>query len=271
MGICLQCTGKLAEAVQVYETVLREHTAKLDVKLRLAAVYEELGQRENALQLVNEGESCASPAGLTAVVGARNETLEGAREGSELPPAWAARHDAAEGEDGQASLSFFNESVANSLDGSSALLAQSTLGAPTARGNRASISFAERQRLEQQREEETRLAWIQLSALEPVVFCEGFWRPDFVFLDAADGNATSDARAKRDRYHATRQWMQVAERLVHSFRSMSLLFPKERFTKYRGVIRPRRNRRSKATDLDSHAEELLSRLRDHLGVSLMDR
>lgn len=204
---------------------------------------------------------------LTAVVGARNETQEDAREGGELPPAWATRHDAVEGEDGQASLSFFNESVANSLDGTSALLTQSALGTPAARGNRASISFAERQRLEQQREEETRLAWIQLSALEPAVFCEGFWRPDFVFLDVADGDAAIDDRAKRDRFRATRQWMQVAERLVHSFRSMSLLFPKERFTKYRGVIRPRRSRRGKATDLDSHAEELLSRLRDHLGAS----
>ena len=56
----------------------------------------------------------------------------------------------------------------------------------------------------------------------------------------------------------------MAERLVHSFRSMSLLFPKERFTKYRGVVKPRRSRRAKASDLDSHAEELLSRLRDNL-------
>lgn len=250
LGVCYQNLGMPQEAAQVFETIVAEHAANLDVKLRLAEVYEELGQRDRALQLVNE------------VVGARSETQEA--DASTVQAAASPAPPAADEEQAGASLSFFNEFGAQTAEGAAGAPGQVPV-APgmSARGTRASISFAERQRLEQQREEETRLAWIQLSALESRVFVDGFWHHDFVFAEPPEGAGSADAET-RHRFDAARQWMQVAERLVHSFRSMSLLFPKERFTKYRGVVKPRRSRRSKASDLDSHAEELLSRLRDHL-------
>lgn len=249
MGMCFQHLSMPSEAAQVYEAVLEANPDNFDVKLGLAEVCEELGDREKALRLVNE------------VLIARNELrqAEGATEGavpSQTAPVAAA---APAPEDEGSSLSFFNEASAQSGTGA----AQGT----STRGSRTGISFAERQRLEQQREEETRLAWVQLSALEPLVFVEGFWHPDFVFLDGtidAPDEPRTSSESERKRFDATRQWMQVAGRLIDSFRSMSLLFPKERYTKYRGVVRPRRSRRAKALDLDSQAEALLSRLRDRL-------
>lgn len=238
MGICFQQLDRPAEAAQVYESVLDANPDHFDVKLSLAEVCEELGLRDKALRLVNE------------VLVARNE-LRGSN-ADPLAPPLLPNMDEEQGP----SLSFFNE------DG-----AAQPAPSGSSRVSRSGLSYPERQRLEQQREEETRLAWVQLSALEPQVFVDGFWQHDFVFLDgpvdAPDEPRTSSGEVRK-RFDATRQWMQVAGRLVDSFRSMSLLFPKERYTKYRGVVRPRRNRRSKASDLDSHAEALLSRLRDHL-------
>lgn len=227
VGQCYQNLEMTKEAAEVYEYIVSEKSDYFDVKLSLAEVYEELGQRESALRLVNE------------VMIARSEK-KSVDENEEAQKA----HDEAP------SLSFFNESAQNA-------------SSSQPRTSRSSLSFAERQRLEQQREEETRLAWIQLNALEPQVFVDGFWQRGFVFLDDEAHEGEWD-KATRERFAATRQWMQVAGRLVESFRSMSLLFPKERFTKYRGVVRPRRSRRAKPTDLDSQAEELLSRLRDQM-------
>lgn len=235
MGMCYQYLEMTSEAVQVYESILAEQPTYFDVKLSLAEVYEELGEREKALGLVND------------VLVARSENKQAPSEPDAPGP-----QDQAE-----PSLSFFNESAPSQI---------LPAGSIPSRNSRSGLSFAERQRLEQQREEETRLAWIQLCALEPQVFVDGFWHRDFVFLDGPLSRPPSKAAesATQQRFDATRQWMQVAGRLVESFRSMSLLFPKERFTKYRGVVRPRRSRRSKPSDLDSHAEELLSRLRDQM-------
>ena len=217
MGSCCQMTGAMQDAAQVYETIIAEHPGNLDVKLLLAEVYEELGARDRALQLVNDVVALRNQQALRAPEGEHDEGLP------------------------NASLSFFDEAAAT----------------PESRPSRPSLSFAEKERLERQREEETRVAWVQLCALEPRVFVDGFWRHDFVFCgtDAED-------EATQARFDAARQWLQVAGRLVGSFRAMSLLFPKERFAKYRGVVRPRRGRRARV-DLDSHAEELLSRLHDH--------
>ena len=249
MGMCFQHLDMPSEAAQVYESVLESSPDNFDVKLGLAEVCEELGEREKALRLVNE------------VLIARNELRNAAPEtqepGSGQAPVPASATSVLDDEG--ASLSFFNES--------SATTGASGVPPSSSRTTRSGISFAERQRLEQQREEETRLAWVQLSALEPLVFVEGFWHPDFVFLDGsvdAPDETRTLSEDERKRFDSTRQWMQVAGRLIDSFRSMSLLFPKERYTKYRGVVRPRRSRSSKASDLDSQAEALLSRLRDHL-------
>ncbi|WFD05863.1 hypothetical protein MVES1_001197 [Malassezia vespertilionis] len=240
MGVCYQQLDMPSEAAQVYEPILRDHPDNFDAKLGLAEVYEELGERDKALHLVNQ------------VLTARNGTPQSA---DELRPGHC------DGEEGGASLSFFDEAAPPGGAGMSAT-AQAT-----PRVSRSGISFADRQRLEQQREEETRLALVQLSALEPLVFIDGLAHHDVVFLDgpldAPSESSTSDEAEKR-RFDATRQWMQVAGRLIDAFRSMPLLFPKERYTKYRGVVRPRRTRRSKGSDLDSHAQDLLSRLRDHL-------
>ncbi|WFD30193.1 hypothetical protein MSPP1_001210 [Malassezia sp. CBS 17886] len=239
MGICYQQMDDPQMAAHVYDAILEEYPDNFDVKLGLAEVCEELGQRDRALALVNE------------VLLARNELRQQAPEAPEGGDAYMdVGVPAGEG----ASLSFFNETAPE--HGAAAPAPGAT------RSSRTGLSFAERQRLEQLREEETRLAWVQLSALEPKVFVDGFWRRDLVFLDAALDREYDEATQAR--FAATRQWMDVAQRLVESFRSMALLFPKERYTKYRGVVRPRRGRRSKASDLDSHAEELLSRLRDHL-------
>ncbi|WFC97699.1 hypothetical protein MYAM1_000418 [Malassezia yamatoensis] len=252
MGMCYQHLDMSNEAAQVYESVLEAAPDNFDVKLSLAEVCEELGQRDRALQLVNE----------VLVTRSRLRTVNDQTEVATN----AGRKSTMDSEvfaDGEnATLSFFDEANAASAH------EPSTSGAGT-RNARTSISFAERQSLEQQREHETRLAWVQLSALEPLVFVDGFWHPDFEFLDgtveaAVEPRIGSEADLKR--FDAARQWMQVAGQLVDSFRSMSLLFPKERYTKYRGVVRPRRNRRTKASDLDSQADALLSRLRDRLVV-----
>jgi len=241
MGACYQNLDMPWEAVQVYELILQEHPSHHDVKLSLAEVYEELNERDKALDLVNE------------VLVARSELREGPAESSAQghPDGNVIELEA------PASLSFFNESALGPSSGTSQ-------GA--SRAARSNMTFVERQRLEQQREEETRLAWVQLCALEPKVFVDGFWRHDFVFLDGPiDADSASSSHADSDRFEATRQWIKVAGRLIDSFRSMSLLFPKERYTKYRGVLRQRRTRRiNKPSDLDSQAEELLSRLRDQM-------
>lgn len=241
MGACYQNLDMPQEAAQVYESILQEHPSHHDVKLSLAEVYEELNERDKALELVNE------------VLIARSELRQGPAE----PNAQVHPDDLDDGQEAPASLSFFNESALGPSSGTSQ-------GA--SRTSRSSMSFVERQRLEQQREEETRLAWVQLSALESKVFVDGFWRHDFVFLDGPlDGRSSDSSHPDSNRFAATRQWIQVAGRLIDSFRSMSLLFPKERYTKYRGVLRQRRTRRiNKPSDLDSQAEELLSRLRDQL-------
>ena len=184
MGTCCQMIGATQDAAQVYETIIAEHPGNLDVKLLLAEVYEELGVRGRALQLVND------------VVVVRSQ------QSSRAPPRGSEdeeMHDT--------TLSFFDEATA----------------APESRPSKPGLSFAEKERLERQLEEETRVAWVQLCALEPRVFVDGYWRHDFVFCapDAPD----DDTRA---RYDAARQWLQVAGRLVGSFRAMSLLFPKER-------------------------------------------
>ena len=243
MGMCYQNLNMLEEAAQVFEMILAEQAHQSDVKLSLAEIYEELGERNKALDLVNE------------VLAARHENKNNNH-----------THEAAPGPNQRpieppSSLSFFNESE---------LPPGSAQASTQQRASRSGITYAERQRLEQQREEETRLAWIQLCALEPEVFVDGFWRHDFVFLDGLDNEPSSSSisgpvdAATKQRFTATRKWIQVAGRLIDSFRSMSLLFPKERHTKYRGVVRPRRSRQSKASDLDTQAEELLNRLRDQM-------
>lgn len=239
LGACYQNMDMLPEAAQIYETILAQTGDNFDVKLSLAEVYEELGERDKALDLVNE------------VLVARSEV----RHATPNDAHTSASH---ESSSTGAPLSFFDEN---------APAAFSMTAAGQGKSSRSGLSFEERQRLEHQREEETRLAWIQLSALEPQVFVDGFWRRDFIFLD--DGfdkvdQMTSYDTATKSRFAATRQWMNVAGQLVDSFRGMSLLFPKERHTKYRGVVRRRRSRRAKPSDLDSHAEELLSRLRDQI-------
>lgn len=243
LGMCFQQLDMPSEAAQVYESVLEATPDNFDVKLGLAEVCEELGQRDRALQLVNE---------VMVTRSQLKSATADAPPNAPLPPA------ATEADEGT-SLSFFNETHTMSE-------APTTPNSAT-RSARTGISFAERQRLEQLREEETRLAWVQLSALEPRVFVDGFWHPDFVFLDGSvdvQDPLYPASEDERRRFDATRQWMQVAGRLIDSFRSMSQLFPKERYTKYRGVVRPRRSRRSKASDFDNHAEALLSRLRDRL-------
>lgn len=241
MGACYQNMDMPQEAAHVYESILEKHPTHHDVKLSLAEVYEELHERDKALELVNQ------------VLIARSELREAPTEDHDP----THTDDAPMELEAPASLSFFNESALGSSTGASQ---------DASRTSRASMSFVERQRLEQQREEETRLAWVQLSALESKVFVEGFWRHDFVFLDGPlDAAPIRSSHPHADRFAATRQWIQVAGRLIDSFRSMSLLFPKERYTKYRGVLRQRRTRRiNKPSDLDSQAEELLSRLRDQM-------
>ncbi|WFD41783.1 hypothetical protein MPSI1_000419 [Malassezia psittaci] len=252
MGMCYQHLDMSNEAAQVYESVLEVTPDNFDVKLSLAEVCEELGQRDRALQLVNEVLVTRSRLRST------NDQTEDAAKAGAKPTIQSEVF--ADGDN--ATLSFFDEANATNAH------EPSTSGV-SARNAKTSISFAERQSLEQQREHETRLAWVQLSALEPLVFVDGYWHPDFEFLDgtveaAVEPRSGSEADLKR--FDATRQWMQVAGQLVDSFRSMSLLFPKERYTKYRGVVRPRRNRRTKVSDLDSQADALLSRLRDRLVV-----
>jgi len=140
----------------------------------------------------------------------------------------------------------------------------------------------QRQNLEKQREEQAQEMWTSLRLQEDEVFAGDWWHKD-VMLDG-DLTEEEERRAREDpsrleeleepqneeartqveyarRILATRDWMETAGKLVESFRATRALFPMDRKTKFKGVVK---NRRRKRVDLDSQATELMSRIQDRM-------
>jgi general transcription factor 3C polypeptide 3 (transcription factor C subunit 4) len=73
---CNRALGNFQVAVEYYEAVLNNKPDDHDVRLQLAEVYEDLGNRTKALELVNEGAcaGCSDWSGLSSLFSYRSAT-----------------------------------------------------------------------------------------------------------------------------------------------------------------------------------------------------
>ncbi len=121
--------------------------------MRLAEVYEGLGEKEKSLEILRH---------VMQIL--KNQR---AAEAAQISQGQAsASENANANEDGQ--LSFFDEMGTTSLAKS----------APSAKRARMNYNRQQRLKLELQREQETQLSWRRLELLEPHVFIDHFWRYD---------------------------------------------------------------------------------------------
>ncbi|SNX81647.1 related to transcription factor TFIIIC subunit [Melanopsichium pennsylvanicum] len=196
---CNHALGELEEAARLYEPVVEASPDTLEWQLRLAEVYEGLGEKEKSLEVLQQ---------VMRILQAQ-QTAEARSDTGQGLSAWA---EGATARDPQ--LSFFDE--------------MRTAGpAKTASSaKRAKLDYNRQQRLklEFQREQETQLAWRRMELLDPHVFIEGFWRYDVAVTkesEEAFGHFYSSSESPQDRdkrYRQTQQWLEEAGSLIDAFR-----------------------------------------------------
>lgn len=292
IGICHQCLGSLQEAANCFEPIIEADSYNLEIKIRLAEVYEDLQRRPEAIRLVNEvmhaREEIARAKGMEPSASGAAAAAAATTEGSTPDdPTTSVR----------ATLSLFDEYSGTGTGAADATTAQrkqtGRAGGPQPRRRRPAMDIAQRRRLEQAREEETRLMFQRLQARETAVFVPGWWRSD-VELGGAQGRPRYGIHSlggaegiDRDVHvNAVESWLDAASRLVESFRSISQLFPRKRSARraYSGGVgattansegamwsrrrRTGQNRRSgkggQGDSLGNQAAELLSRIQDDI-------
>lgn len=127
---------------------------------------------------------------------------------------------------------------------------------------RGVASREQRAKLQEAREQETRVGWYDMEAKESEVFIDGWWRHDVPFhksqrVPLAPGET---AEARTARLEACARWLESARSLVESFTAVRKLFNRE--------SRPRNHfhdrRRETRPNLDSLTNSLVSRLRDSI-------
>lgn len=200
LAACNHALGELEEAARLYEPVVEAAPDTLEWQMRLAEVYEALGEKEKSLEVLQQ---------VMQILQAQRATeAQQAGQGQTIPADLSAA--ANEGQ-----LSFFDEI-------GTASTAQKA--APSAKRARINYNRQQRLKLEMQREQETQLSWRRLELLEPHVFVEGFWRYDVtVSKEAEDALGgfyqTRESYEDREkRYRQTAQWMEEAGSLIDAYR-----------------------------------------------------
>ncbi|CAO1620655.1 unnamed protein product [Parajaminaea phylloscopi] len=266
VGICHQALGNLEAAHQCFDAVLQSDPTNLDVKMRLAEVYEERGDRDEALRLVKEviatrQMNAAESDGHTdpTAVSSRNAMIRLENPGLGLPIRM---------EDFQTPERPRPQSL------------HSRRSRPTMRAD-------EIERLERDRDEEVARAYEHLRFLDSKVFVDGWWRSDVTlseppkhrpsgFKNPCLVNIDGSTEEQDLRWTATRQWLEEALRLVESFLSTSYLFPRESRTKTKKKGKrdrqPQYHRRRYGVTVDAsqRASDLMARIQDNMLGETMD-
>lgn len=144
------------------------------------------------------------------------------------------------------------------------------------------MTATQRQRLEQQREEQVKDLWSSLRLREEIVFKDDWWHKDVMLDEELTEEEESLAREallspdteerlgsrrieleRLKRIIVTRDWMDKAHQLIEGFRGTRALFPRDRTTKFKGVVRSFKKRKQRK-DIDSQATELMSRIQDRM-------
>ncbi|CAO1612960.1 unnamed protein product [Sympodiomycopsis kandeliae] len=239
IGACHQALGQSEEAAKCYEPIIEAEPDNLEIKMRLAEIYEDLHRRPEALRLVNE------------VMQAREEQARA--RGIELSGAVTSAVDALDDptKSVRATLKLFDEYQGTGTEGastSSTARRSRPSGSSQSRKRLTAIDRDQRKRLELAREQETRLMFQRLQAREDVVFFPGWWRTDVQMGSLAQQQQRDKEGGRRVRYGvgypsgssqvdidthaaAVESWMDAASRLVGSFRSISQLFPRKRLAR----------------------------------------
>ncbi|EST09947.1 Tetratricopeptide repeat [Kalmanozyma brasiliensis GHG001] len=198
LAACNHVLGELEEAARLYEPVVEASPDTLEWQMRLAEVYEGLGEKEKSLEVLQQ---------VMRILQMQREA------GAQTETAYGASGTTQSGIANDGSLSFFDEMGA-------------TPAAKASLAKRARMNYNREQRLklEAQREQETQLAWRRLELLDPHVFIEGFWRHDVAInkeTEEAMGPfyiSSESVEAREKRYRQTAQWLEEASSLIDALR-----------------------------------------------------
>lgn len=195
LAACNHALGELEEAARLYEPVVEAAPDTLEWQMRLAEVYEGLGEKEKSLEVLRQ---------VMHIL----QTQRAAESQTEAP----ASAEGANVNDNQ--LSFFDEMGTQTA----------AKAAPAAKRARMNYNRQQRLKLELQREQETQLSWRRLELLDSHVFIHNFWRYDVAVTkegEEALGEIYSSRESVDDRtkrYRQTAQWLEEAGGLIDAFR-----------------------------------------------------
>lgn len=264
LGICHHALKDLDAAESCFDAVLRSDPSNLDVKMRLAEVYEEQGKREEAMELVQE------------VLAVHSD--------SQNPDLNLHVHSS----DTRTKLLRLQGAHVTLQDPSDSASAPRRSDPKPQKGRRnKSAMRQEFEKIERKRAEEASRSLLRMKELDSDVFVDGFWRADVSMSILQDAGAgLSQRRYGKDRHispewkrkhqEATSEWLELASRLADSFLAASYLYPREGRTKstkdrkggrrQRPPLLPRRAQ----TAADSHmeasqrADDLMARIQDNM-------
>ncbi|UZJ52356.1 hypothetical protein CBS101457_001676 [Exobasidium rhododendri] len=233
---CYMGLNDSQQAAEWLKPVIEYNPDDFESMLRLAEAYENMGQRETAIDLVTE------------LVRSKRERQVQSRPADSAP---IAANDPL-----TQSMSFFAE-----IQSKSARDGEEGINKQTMR--------EQRKEFERIREVEAGLSWSRLKAKEEEVFFDGWWSVDVDFVGGGEdvdhgkrryGDPES-TQARMARFDNVTLWLADAEQLVNQFQNTPQLYPKNRTKKFRGVFR---TKKKKADMVDSQANAILARLGDEL-------
>lgn len=252
IGICHQATGNSEQAASCFEAVLQAEPEDIQTKYRLAQTYEEMGKVAEAVQLVNE--------------------VMQAREGA-APEDSTAEGQGADGYDpllsSRATMSLFDDVEAVGIS-----------KAKTKGRRRKTLRPEDRERIEKAREEEATVLLRRLRIREADVFIPGWWQSNVV-IGLSNGSTNpadvplrygllyqESQESLARRLTATRDWLDLAGRLIDSFRSTPQLFMRKKKTGKRQydarATRDHFHGHQSNRDVTSQASHMLARIRDKI-------
>ncbi|SJX60370.1 related to transcription factor TFIIIC subunit [Sporisorium reilianum f. sp. reilianum] len=199
LAACNHALGELEEAARLYEPVVEASPDVLEWQMRLAEVYEGLGEKEKSLEVLQQ---------VMQIL--QNQREAEARAGAGADPSTASQA----GTTNDGSLSFFDEMGTTTP----------AKAAPSAKRARMNYNRQQRLKLEVQREQETQLSWRRLELLDPHIFIDGFWRYDVAVNKEGEEsfgefyNPPESVEAREKRYRQTAQWLEEAGGLIDAFR-----------------------------------------------------
>lgn len=200
LAACNHALGELEEAARLYEPVVEAAPDTLEWQMRLAEVYEGLGEKEKSLEVLQQ---------VMQILLTQREadSQTGIDQGSRATASPV-------GATADNQFSFFDEMGTSTTKKT----------APSAKRARMNYDRQQRLKLEVQREQETQLSWRRLELLDPHVFIEGFWRHDVAVCKEAEEafgdfyRSTESIEEREKRYRQTAQWLEEAGGLIDAFR-----------------------------------------------------